>query len=81
MAKINIERAYIEPHDENEDFQILVHIKDGNNHVYAGKVELVRNISWVHMQDKENGDLMVNTSENMDPNKWDHIIKEILDGE
>ena len=83
MAKIYIDRAYIEPFDDEESHQILIHIKNtdeyGNvDHIYAGKVELDKNIGWIHMETAQNGDLMINNSTNMENNKWNHITKEIL---
>jgi len=80
MAKIHIERAYIEPFGENEkeDFSILIHIKENDDHIYAGKVELDKNVSWIYFEYNENGDLEINSSTNMENNKWDHIILEIL---
>lgn len=79
MAKIHIERAYIEPENKEEDnFAILIHIKSGVDHIYAGKVELNRPISWIHMENAENGDLLINNSAGMESKKWDHITKEII---
>jgi hypothetical protein len=79
MAKVYIERAYIEPYNEDEEScQILIHIKDDSNHVYAGKVEITHDIAWIHMDNAENGDLMINNSAGMEANKWNHITKEIL---
>lgn len=82
MAKIYIDRAYIEPYDE-EDMDILIHIKqvDQNeniDHIYAGKVELTHNIAWIHMDTADNGDLVINNSAGMEGNKWDHITREII---
>ena len=80
MAKIYIDRAYIEPfgEDEQESHEILIHIKEGNNHIYAGKVELTHNIAWLHTYTAENGDLQINNSAGMEANKWDHITHEII---
>ena len=79
MAKIYTERAYIEAHDEKEDnFSILLHIKTGVEHIYAGKVELDQQIAWMHLENAENGDLMINHSAGMEGKKWDHITKEII---
>lgn len=80
MAKIIIERAYIEAADEDEEdsFAILIHIKQDNDHIYAGKVELDRNIPWIHLENAENGDLHINNSAGMENYKWDHITKYIL---
>jgi len=79
LAKIYTERAYIEPHDEKENnFAILIHIKCDLDHIYAGKVELDRQIAWIHMETAENGDLLINNSAGMEGKKWDHITKEII---
>jgi len=79
MAKIYIERAYIEPFDEKEEqCQILIHIKQGNDHIFAAKVELTHDIAWLHMDNAENGDLIINNSAGMEANKWDHITHEIV---
>jgi hypothetical protein len=81
MAKVYIERAYIEPHDEKEEnFAILIHIKSGLDHIYAGKVELDRPVAWMYLNTAENGDLLINNSAGMEGNKWDHITKEIIGG-
>jgi len=82
MAKIHIERAYIEPSEKEEDFQILIHIKETRNseidHIFAGKVELDAPIKWLHMDNAENGDLLINNSAGMEAKKWDHITHEII---
>ena len=80
MAKIITERAYIEPFGENEqeNFAILIHIKCDDDHIYAGKVELDRNIPWIHLENTENGDLHIKNSAGMENDKWDHITEYIL---
>lgn len=79
MAKVYMERAYIEAHDEEEDnFSILIHIKDGVNHVFAGKVKLDQPKAWIFLESNEGGDLIINNSAGMEGNKWDHITKEII---
>ena len=79
MTKIYIERAYVEAHDEEEDnFSILLHIKTGVEHIYAGKVELDQQVAWIHLENAENGDLLINNSAGMEGKKWDHITKEII---
>ena len=80
MAKIITERAYIEPfgEDETDSFAILIHIKEGNDHIYAGKVELDRNIPWIHLENTPDGHLELNNSAGMENNKWDHITEYIL---
>jgi hypothetical protein len=78
MAKVYIERAYIEPYDEEDSHQILIHVKEGNNHVLAGKVELTKNVSWIYTNTAENGDLEINNSAGMEDSKWDYLIKEII---
>ena len=80
MAKIITERAYIEPTGKNDDsFEILVHIKSESDHIFVGKVYLDREIPWIHLEDVENGDLMINNSTGMEGKKWNHIIHEILE--
>lgn len=79
MAKIYIERAYIEDYEEeSESHMIVFHVKQGDDHIYVGKVELDRGIPWIHLDTAENGDLMINNSAGMEDNKWDHITKEII---
>lgn len=80
MAKIQIERSYIEPYDQDESHQILIHVKQGNDHTFAAKVELDRDIPWIHLDTAENGDLLINNSAGMEDNKWDHITREIIGG-
>jgi hypothetical protein len=76
MAKISIERAYIEPHDENEDnFSIEI----SYNGVLVGKVPLDQPKSWLYTLTNEDGDLVINNSAGIEANKWDHITKEIID--
>ena len=75
MAKIYHDRAYIEPYDEN-DMEILFHVKQGNDHIYAGKVELTRMIPYTYME-YEGDDLIVITSGGREP-EIDHILGEIL---
>ena len=83
MAKIITERAYIEPfgEDEQDNFAILIHIKEENSHIYAGKVELDRNIPWIYLENTPDGHLEINNSAGMENNKWDHITEYILRGE
>ena len=78
MAKIYIERSYIEDYDESESHQILFHVKQGNEHIFAGKIELDRDIPWIHLDTAENGDLLINNSAGMEDNKWNHITAEIV---
>jgi hypothetical protein len=59
----------------------LIHIKEGNDHIYAGKVELDRNIPWIHLENTPDGHLELNNSAGMENNKWDYITEYILDGE
>ena len=87
MARIHIERAYIEPFgEEEENLSILIHIKEtdaeGNiNHIYAGKVELDQPIKWLYTENNKDGDLMINNSQSMEANKWNYLTKEIIGGE
>jgi len=79
MAKIRIERAYIEAHDEEEDnFSILIHIRQDVEHIFVGKVELDRSKPWIFLQSEENGDLHLNYSAGMAENKWEHITNYII---
>ena len=88
MAKVHIERAYIEPFGEEEEdnFSILIHIKqtdaDGKiEHIYAGKVELDAPIKWLYTENNKDGDLMINNSQSMEATKWNHLTKEIIGGD
>ena len=81
MAKINIERAYIEPYDE-DDWSILFHVKQGNDkgqidHIFVGKVDMDRLVPWTYMEDQENGDLWITYSKGREVH-WNHIIGDIL---
>ena len=79
MAKIHIERAYIEPENEEEDnFSILIHIKRDVEHIYVGKVNLDAPLKWLHVETAKNGDLLINNSAGMEANKWDYLTKEII---
>jgi hypothetical protein len=79
MAKIHIERAYIEPENEEHDqFAMLIHIKSGIDHIFAGKVDLDAPIKWLHVENAENGDLMINNSAGMEAKKWDYLTQEII---
>ena len=87
MARIHIERAYIEPFgEEEENLSILIHIKEtdaeGNiNHIYSGKVELDQPIKWLYTENNKDGDLMINNSQSMEANKWNYLTKEIIGGD
>ena len=79
MAKIHIERAYIESENEEHDqFAILIHIKQENDHIFAGKVDLDQPIKWLHVENAKNGDLMINNSAGMEAKKWDYLTQEII---
>ena len=81
MAKIHIERAYIESeNEEDNNLAILLHIKRDVEHIYVGKVELDAPIKWLHVKTAENGDLMVNNSAGMEAKKWDYLTEEIIRG-
>ena len=82
MAKVYIERAYIEPDGKKDPLAILLHIKEmdvkGNiDHIYVGKVELDKPIKWLYTENAENGDLIVNNSKSMEGRKWNYLIREI----
>jgi hypothetical protein len=79
MAKIHIERAYIESENEEENnFAILIHIKSDVEHIYAGKVDIDAPLKWLHVETAKNGDLLINNSAGMEANKWDYLTKEIM---
>jgi len=79
MAKIHIERAYIEPENEEHDqFAMLIHIKSGLDHIFAGKIDLDAPIKWLHVETAKNGDLMINNSAGMEAKKWDYLTQEII---
>jgi hypothetical protein len=81
MAKIHIERAYIESeNEEDNNLAILLHIKRDVEHIYVGKVELDHPIKWLHVETAENGDLMINNSAGMEAKKWDYLTEEIIKG-
>jgi hypothetical protein len=74
MAKISIERAYIEAHDDDVDnFSIEVSC----NGVLVAKSP-VTPVKWLYTMSNDDGDLVINHSAGMEGNKWDHITKEIL---
>jgi hypothetical protein len=88
MAKVWIERAYIEPfgEEEQDNFTILIHIKETDaegkiDHIFAGKIELDAPIKWLYTENSNNGDLMINNSQSMEANKWNYLTKEIIGGE
>jgi hypothetical protein len=79
MAKVWIERAYIEPHDENVDnFSIEISTTDG---ILLGKVNLDNPKEWLYTMTNEDGDLVINNSAGMEAKKWDHLTKEIIEGD
>jgi len=81
MANIYIERAYIEDNSLEDSHQILIHIKENNDHILAGKVELEKDISWIHFSSDQNGDLFINNSAGMEANKWNHITYDIINND
>ena len=85
MAKVYIERAYIEPSEGEQPLAILLHIKQTDlngsiDHIYVGKVELDKPIKWLYTEDRDNGDLVINNSAGMEASKWDHLTREIIGG-
>ena len=74
MAKISIERAYIEAHDDDED---NFNIELSCNGVLVGKSPL-NPAKWLYTITNDDGDLVINHSAGMEGNKWDHITKEII---
>ena len=81
MAKVYIERAYIEDYDDDESSDILIHLKEGNNHTFLTQVKLDKKPIWILMRNMDNGDIHINNSAGMEDYKWDHITKGILDDE
>lgn len=76
MAKISIERAYIEPHDENLDnFSIEITC----NNILVAKVPIDNPKPWLYTLTNGDNDLVINNSAGMEAKKWDHITKEIID--
>ena len=81
MAKVKIERAYIEAHDEKEDnFSITIEIKQNKEYILVGKISLSSPKSWLYTMNNEDGDLVINNSAGMEAKRWDYITKEILGG-
>ena len=81
MAKIWMERCYIDISDEDTDtYSVEIHIKEGKSEILAGRVNMGPR-PWVYIDYNEDGDLILNHSPGMDGNKWDHITREILDQE
>jgi hypothetical protein len=68
-------KAYIESDDENEDnLAIQIYV----DKILIGSVELDSPIKWLYTVTNYDGDLVINNSLSMEPNKWDHITKEII---
>jgi hypothetical protein len=75
MAKIYLERAYIEAQEPDMDnFVIEITYQD----VLVGKVDLDNPKPWLYTISNDDGDLVINNSAGMEGNKWDHITKEII---
>ena len=77
MAKIWLERSYIDVSSDEDNYDIEILIKDGSKYILAGRVEMSPR-SWVYLDYNEEGDLIINNSPSMEHNKWDHIIPELL---
>jgi hypothetical protein len=81
MAKIKIERAYIEADEKEQDkFSIMIEIKRDREYILVGTVPLNNPKSWLFTMNNEDGDLVINNSAGMEAKKWDYITKEILGG-
>jgi hypothetical protein len=81
MAKIKIERAYIEADEKEQDkFSIMIEIKRDREYILVGTVSLNNPKSWLYTMNNEDGDLVINNSAGMEAKKWDYITKEILGG-
>lgn len=83
MAKVYIERAYIEDCPPEDSNKIMFHVKqldaNGNpDHILVGEMELATALPWILMGTASNGDLLINNSAGMENNKWNHITKEIV---
>lgn len=78
MAKVYIERSYIEAHDQNTNTHIIeIAIKQDSQEILFAEVECPPK-PWIYLDWNEDGDLILNNSEGMESNKWDHITKELL---
>lgn len=76
MAKINIERAYIEPHSNDEDnWSIEISCND----ILVAKSP-VSPAKWLYTISNDDGDLVINNSAGMEGSKWDHLTREIIEG-
>lgn len=74
MATFNIESAYIEAHDGSKDnFSIEISCND----ILVAKSP-VKPAKWLYTVSNDDGDLVINYSESMEEDKWDHITREIL---
>jgi hypothetical protein len=74
MAKVYIERAYIEAHDDDVDnFSIELTCND----ILVAKSP-VSPAKWLYTITNDDGDLVINHSAGMQSNKWDHLTKEII---
>lgn len=74
MAKVYIERAYIEAHDEDIDNHVI-EITTGD--ILIGKVYCPPK-PWLYTFTNDDGDLVINNSAGMEANKWDYLTNEIL---
>lgn len=74
MAKINIERAYIEPHSDDEDNWS---IEISCNSILVAKSP-VKPAKWLYTISNDDGDLVINNSAGMEGNKWDYLTREII---
>lgn len=75
MAKIYIERAYIEANEKNDKQGITVHVGDVFYEVPCDPKP------WLYTIKNEDDDIVINSSAGMEEGKWDHLIREMLDGE
>jgi hypothetical protein len=74
MAKVYIENAYIEAHDDDQDnFSIEITCND----ILVAKSP-VSPAKWLYTFTNGDGDLVINNSAGMEGNKWDHITREII---
>jgi hypothetical protein len=81
MAKIWMERSYIDVSDNDTDQHLVeIYIKEGKTEILAGRVDIGPR-PWLYIDYNEDGDLILNHSPGMDGNKWDHITRELLQEE
>ena len=67
-------KAYIEAHDDEVDnFSIEISCQDA----LLAKSDCSPR-AWIYTVTNDDGDLVINNSQSMEDNKWDHITNEIV---